>query len=363
MYLITRYTVDIEIANCVEFYTNFDQNVISQLRQLYDGICYGGRLILRVIDVERVGECVINQPTSPTLGILSVAFIALVVDYKPGDLLACVGVRASRDGLTMVRAKHADIILDRTGTSREIDLLQPESVVIIRMQNTDANPGYKSIAARGSIFAPDRATYYYPIEPGTIADADESPEMTRAIYAPLSAMLRAFDGALASAQEGDFANIAHGVNVREALRDAVEAWESAEANEKLKTVIAPSMFNTLPVGVAPQAASAGFVRADLVDCRIPRGTTCLVMRGDVPPLSGKIDIATIALDQIPADWKRGAIAQPAGTVLAARMEHQINVITAGMVLLRELTNPARLSATAVLMRLWDVQRKGKPSAQ
>jgi hypothetical protein len=363
MYLIARFFVDIDVVNPIEFYMNFDQNLISKLRQLYDGICYGGRLILRVVGIADVGECVINQPTSATLGVLSVAFDAVVVDYKPGDLITCVGVRASRDGITMVRAKHSDIMLDQPRGSRELELLQPESAVVVRLQNTDANPGYRTIAARGAIFSPDRATYYYPIATAGDSVSDGAEDMlTRAIYIPLSAIMRAFDGELAKVGGGDadFPDDMPRVNVREALRDAMDVWAHLEVNEKLKSVIVPSMFNALTAGASVAPVHAECTRVNLVDCAAKPGATCLVIPGDVPPLDGKVDIAMLSTDKLPADWKCAAIAQPADVVIARCMEHQIDLISAAVALAREFSNPACMSATMGLMKLFDAQRKSKP---
>jgi hypothetical protein len=366
MYLVRKYDVSIEIENCIEFAINLEYNMLMHLRDSYNGICYGGQLILHVISVNRYGKIVVNHPTMPTTGIISVTFTALVVDFKSGDIMACIYVNTLKDhGRIVMHAKHAAaMVVSSHGDENELALLRAKSMTMITVNASLANPGAQNIAINASLYHPEPISYYYPIMSETIAELRNSREYTAQLYAPLSIVLREFTHAIKDPSQIEYSKLSaiEGMTVKQAFDDARTYFAKVSSEytgkqEILKTTIVPTMFRpfrekpTLPDGIQHHDIDT------LHD--IPRDTTAFVVCGEYNPLDCKIGTTNIPLGQIPETWKRGALAQPAGCAFAKIIEHYLNIIASALILMHELSDATILTASSPLIQLWNVRGTSK----
>ena len=359
MYLKIDYQVGLDINNCVAFYTNFDENLITRLRDTYDGICYNGNLIIHVISVVKVGECMFVSPVLSTTGTLSVVFRALVVNYSPGDIIAgCVVRPIKGHGRITMQSVHSNAMIVQTKEDQDTSVLGTDAVVTINATGVYAGPGSDRISVCATLYNPSAVTYYYPIMAGTHAQAPNSESMTREKY--ISQL--AIDNILAPmsappSNSGTIMEDIPGITIIQAARDAAEhlgiVSQRARAEFAKLPEIVRKLFYPFREEREPDVVKSGAVKTiNLLDVlAIPDNATCLVMCGEYCPLDGKIGVTANPISSFPEDWVLGELAQPLGVVVARRLEKFIDYATAGSVMLREFMIPAKLEASRNLIVL------------
>ena len=346
MFLRINYQVGLDINNCVAFYTNFEDNLLARLHHDFDGICYGGNLILRVLSVVKHGECMFVNSTAATVGTLSVIFCALVVSYGPGDLIAGCIVGPMRDsGRITMQSEHANAIIIQTKEDQDVSVLNTGSIVAIYVTGFYAGPGCNRISVTANLYEPSTATHYYPIMSGSNAQLATCDAMTANKYAPIRAVL--------SDQSME------GATILQAARDAAEylraTFKEVGATHASLPGNVRKMFYPFREEKAPTAPQIEII--DLLSARIPPDATCLVACCECNPLDGKIGVATCPVADLPSDWIKGELTQPAGVVFARRLERFIDFALAGATMAREFADPAKLSASRNLIVLQAGKKK------
>ena len=365
MYLIRKYDVSIEVEDCIEFAINLEYNLLMHLRDSYDGICYGGQLILHVLRVNRYGQLVVNHPTMPTTGIISATFTALVVDFKPGDIIAGIYADILKDhGRIVMHAKHAAaMVVSSHDDENELALLRAKSVSLIVINASLANPGASNIAVNASLYNPTPITYYYPIMSETIAELRNSREFVAQLYAPISVVLRQFSHAINNPPQIEYANLSaiEGMTIKQAFDDARAYFAQASGKqEALKTTIIPTMFRPFREKPTIPDGDASIQHHDIDTLYdIPRDTTAFVIHGEYNPLDCKIGTTSIPIGQVPETWKAAAPNQPAGCAFAKILEHYLNVLISAIILMSELSDATKLAASSPLIQLWNVRAKAR----
>jgi hypothetical protein len=341
MFLKVNYQVGLDINNCVAFYTNFDENLIARLHRDYDGICYGGNLILRVLSVVRTGECMFLNSTSATTGTLSVIFAALVVSYAPGDLIAGCVVGPIRDPTRVtMQSTHANAMIVQTGGDQDTAVLNTGAIVTVYVTGSYAGPGFDRISVTANLYEPSPITHYYPVMPGTSADAGE--EMSVEKY-------------IAIAQQDE-----RGLTVVQAARLAADYLRATFAEIGADHTSLPDNVRQMfyPFRAEKAQGDARIATIDmLLDARVPSDATCLVACCEYNPLDGKIGVATCPLAELPGDWIKGELSQPVGVVLARRLERFIDFAYAAARMAREFADPAKLVASRNLIVLQAGKKK------
>ncbi|MCK9604229.1 MAG: hypothetical protein M0R66_07725 [Candidatus Omnitrophica bacterium] len=346
MYLITDYHVGLDVNNCVAFYTNFDDNLLARLRRDYEGMCFEGHLILRVLRVMRVGECAFVQSTHPNIGSLSVAFRALIVNYSPRDIIAGCVVRPIREhGRVVMQSQHANTMIIQSREDQDVAVLGAGAVVVVRAIGTFAGPGYDRISVNATLFEPATVTYYYPIA-RNLASAPRTNALAREKYAPIAS----FSG-------GDDDAPPEPVNVIRAAMLASDYLARALAAAKEKHDGLPTVIRALfypfraPERKPTPAPDAPIALLNILDGRVPANATCVIMPREYNPLDPLVATTTAPISALPSDWVQGELAQPEDVVLARRLEQFIDFAIAGATMAREFADHAKLEATRALIVL------------
>lgn len=370
MYLEIDFQVGLDIGSCVAFYTNFERNLIERLRRDYDGVCYDGNLIIRVLRVVRCGECAFIAPTMPTIGTLSVVFRALVVNYSPDDLIAGCVVRPIKDhGRITMNSSHANVIIIQTKEAQDVAVLDAGAVVAVRATGVLANPGSDKISVGAELYEPSATTYYFPIMAGTIEHAATSEALTRTKYVGVGSLAELFLEGEVRSHSGQITgddyhaiDSIHGMTVVQAARDAHEylaatmtriSKEHATLPNNIRALFYPFRKEREPASVA----AAALETINLLEARIPDAATCVVVCGEYNPLDAKICVSMAPLASLPESWVRGGLAQPAGVVLARRLENFIDFAIAGAIMAIEFMDPAKLIASKSLITLQASKKK------
>jgi hypothetical protein len=393
MYLIVDYQVGLDIGDCIAFYTAFEQNLIALLRRDYDGVCRDGNLILRVLRVMRTSECMFVCATTPTVGSLNVIFRALVVNYSPNDLIAgCVAQIIKPRNLIVVGSQFATVLITQSEGDGVSPILSANSVVSVVTTGTAASPGDSHISVFANIHEPSAQTYFYPITPGTHAQIVTCKAMSREKYAPIMSILELIgyspsspdapsddasdvpSDAPASADtpqplaRAGAADMINGTTVLLAAREIAEYMNGvikrcSAVHERMPSVIRKLFYafkeERVPDGLRPDgktpAVLAGLI--DLLDPRIPDNATCIVTCGELHPLDGKVGYTTRDIASLPETWVRGELEQPAGVVLARRLERFIDSMLVAATTAMEFMDPVKLRASQSFITLQAKRKK------
>lgn len=167
MFIIAQYNVSLSIEACVAFYSNFEVNLRDRVRELYEGLCVNGCLIVHIHRIVRVGECQLNNTGNPSRGSLSVTFDARVVQYSRGDIIGgCIASETSSDRIPALTPSYAELIFARdieAARDEALSVVSPGATMIANARIVCANPGAQRISVQASLYEPTRVVKYWPI--------------------------------------------------------------------------------------------------------------------------------------------------------------------------------------------------------
>lgn len=355
MYLIIDYQIGLDIDNCVTFFINPEANLLARLRRDYDGICFNGNLILHVLKVIRTGECVLNNPTNPTIGSLDVIFRAVAINYSPNDIVAGCVVRPIRENerITMT-SEYANVMIVQTKENQDIAILTADTIVTIRVTETLAYPGFSRISLWASLYEPLPITYYYPIIPGTQNSIISNESVTRAKYVSQQDI-----NLMATNPDADI----QGLSILEAARQAAEYLATVLQDVGSQQAMLPSIIRQLfypfqkQTAPPPKVGDSPLVIQDLLELHVPPDATCFVACAELNPLETKIGISSAPLSELPQTWVQGELAQSAGVIVTRRLEKFIDYAIAGATMARAFIDPAKLTASKNLIVLQSKKKK------
>lgn len=332
MFIVADFSACIDIENCVEFCFNKSNNTLAELRRRYDGICYSGVKILRVVSVLRMGECIFASQVSATMGSLSVSFRAIVVALFPGDLLpACTRIsKTSADtqpGPIIFRGEHVVVANSQTALRR---VIQEDAVVPMIASAISANVPCERLSAIGVIYEPPQTTFFYPITDSTrFTDA-----LTEQKYIKMQDII---DGKLDDAQP---------CNILEAAMTALDYLRDVKVDNRavVEKVVFSLFFRKgkvdIPLITVPIAKTIA----------VPRTATCLVVCHNLNPFNGQVTFTDAKIEDLPPTWKQGALAQPAPLVIRHYLEQIVAYAYTGSELLRAYGTPAIIEKTATFVK-------------
>lgn len=370
MFVIAEFPVDLDIENCTTFYVGFEDNLLARLRADYNGRCFSGFLILQVQSVIRVGMCIFSDPIHPTVGHISVIFLALACSIAPGEILTCEVQPIREQGPIHARGAHFVASIQPHGTTStsaaslstsaaslsskgsEVDVLTAGAIVSVRALYTSAQPMSPWISVIGNVFDPPTATIFYPIIAGTQKDARAHDAMTREFYAPVAEVI--------AAGNDESAQIAiQRVSVVRAAESARRLLtEIQKGAQKEVAILVRRLFHPL-IGSEDIPKSEKYQAIDAFNGEIDVGATYFIVPREASPLDATIFVAKISAADIPPDWVQGALPRPAGIVMARLLEQYIHATTAAAIMMREFADHAKLGKSQAII-IAQTQKKRAP---
>lgn len=358
MHLIIAISVGLDIDDCIEFFSNANANILRELRKRYDGRCYCGVKVLRVLSIERTGECVFSNPLTPTVGSLCVTFNALVIAIRPGDLISMCEFRSASPAI--FSSEHAAVTIERgqrgvDAWESPISVLGRGSLICTVAKVISAGMFCSQAAVIGEVYYPARATWFFPFTAGTAEDAMNREALTCKKYARLS------DVKSMSADSHIEA-----CTVLEAAISAIGTFHAAreEMLSKNKEMggkvinIVRSLFYPFKMESIGNREHA-FETMNIAGFKIPRGATSLVIQRDVNPLDCQI---SFAVGNETPDMQKGCVSQSADQIIARFLEQTINYAIAGMDMMRAFQDPGRLKSIMAFVVLMSNKKEGLPQS-
>jgi len=87
---VSTFDVTIDVADPIDFCSDARKNALHKVRETYQGRCYMGKYIVRVLRVERCSKCRLVTVGDLGDGVVDVTFAALWSRWSPGDALPLV---------------------------------------------------------------------------------------------------------------------------------------------------------------------------------------------------------------------------------------------------------------------------------
>lgn len=86
MRIITRFSCGLDIQNPINLYTDED-NLMQILINQYQNRCLAGKYIVKITQIVRRGECIINQDGAPSFAVIPVVFDAEAIVFAVGEII------------------------------------------------------------------------------------------------------------------------------------------------------------------------------------------------------------------------------------------------------------------------------------
>jgi len=151
-------TVSIDVKNPINVCSNLNVNVLNILKDKYEGKCYKGALILRIVAISAISDCYIGQLGAPSFGTIDVMFEAEVLYYNEGEIITgCTIVNKDNLSITCI-TDNACIMLANTMPS-----LVKDQKITIRVAKSLYKIGSNKISVNAVPFLPSKKYHIYRI--------------------------------------------------------------------------------------------------------------------------------------------------------------------------------------------------------
>ena len=145
---VREFLVQVEVPDPVNFCADADSSTLSLVRNTYEGKCYKGVYINKIIKIEERGQCTIPRSNLDAHGTFSVRFSASVRIISVGDIIT--GVR-----ITMTQPMGVALGISEVGgkfmvavQSSDVSTNQYVSVVVV---DCLCNPMVESVSVIGTV--------------------------------------------------------------------------------------------------------------------------------------------------------------------------------------------------------------------
>lgn len=344
MLRIESFEVNINVDNPIEFYASDARlSALAQVRAIYEGVCYMGCLVLRVIDIARMGECQFVSPTKPCVGLLAVQFRAIITQYSPGDVITVTMNNDIVSTRIFGRSMYASALFISDHTNMDIhNAISQRSVVYATIVDVGAYPGYSTISARVELRKPTSAqggARCYPILRDTAADAFASPELRDEKYVT---GIDDKSGGLTIQSLARATRARINQKVAEYTKDAVQ--------KKIHLIASTLLCANLSSG-APTGTIDGVPLVDLIDMNsIAQDITHLVVFDSVNPLDARIGVITAgAFPSSASNWRKDDIPRKCCEVITVLLEQYITIASAYENMMKELADTDKLKASSSII--------------
>lgn len=337
MFIIAQYKINLNIdSSCIAFYESFDINLLSRLRELYEGSCAYGCLIVRIHQVLRVGECQFISATDPCRGTIAVSFSARVVQYAPGDIIGgCISRESSSDRIPALTPLYAELIFARdteAGTRDEaLRVIGVGAALIGSARVTCANPGANRVSIQAALYEPINIVRYWPIS-RIASDIQWIPQY----WVP------------AEFRDGEDSAVC---NIYDYLREFVAIWarESAAINAKIPK-FAQYVSRLFVARTSEYETDNSIASKSILDVKVEslsNAAAIAIYPGD-DPFSCTVRIVSQGTP-IPAEWTRARPYQPRDAIITQIAEYFADIHIAAIETLNALTDPKCAQATKALI--------------
>lgn len=169
MLLEKVFEVTLDVNNPINFCTNKNQHILTELNNIYVNKCYMGSYIIDIIDILQTSSCRIVNTNSTGNGIIDVRFIANVFMLNSWDILIGVEVEKNQS-LIVGKYKKPNLTIDVTfkPTNIQSNSLMIGQLTPIRVIKSIHKPKESKIAIAAILLTCDKKAVNYRIK-GEIA--------------------------------------------------------------------------------------------------------------------------------------------------------------------------------------------------
>lgn len=158
MYIVEKFVVSLDIADPIDLY-RYDARaeLLRMLQNKFDGTCYKGVLILRVVDIARYGLCAMTMAFDAATARMPVEFVAHAVKYSPQDYIGGCVVMQKAEYVARLQSEYAYIGIPRTGSEGQsanaLQTLAPGAVALCVTTAVEPIPASNKITICASVCA------------------------------------------------------------------------------------------------------------------------------------------------------------------------------------------------------------------
>lgn len=186
MLLEKTYTVTIDVDNPINFCTDMKHHANIEINAKYLGRCFKGAYIVKILRIERIGECYIISTNTDAEGTIDVSFVASVIIFSAGDIINGVRILSNQQQQIIIGQYSggfsepiASVSIISKGYNDNINAsiraITERHIIPLRIENALHNPMQYQANIVGSIFTCDTNYRFYKIKSGTIDITDFKP--------------------------------------------------------------------------------------------------------------------------------------------------------------------------------------------
>lgn len=167
MIIVKIISTALDIQNCINIYTD-PENIHQILVDRFEGRCISGCYVLKVGEIVRTGECVINQDGLPTFGNIPVTFKVTAIVYAAGEIINGCIVK-NRDKKTGILICSSDISSIMVSAHPSMESITNGQIISVRVVASKYNISSTKVAISAVPYMFSAETVVYRAGPVTEA--------------------------------------------------------------------------------------------------------------------------------------------------------------------------------------------------
>lgn len=145
--------VSLDIPDPIAFSVDVENNLLSRLREVFEGKCYDECLILNVIGLVRFTEIVCGMPAAPAQGQINVEFRVKALVYMRDELLVAKITAVNKSGHLMASVERGNCMIT---AEKKFESLSQGQFVVVVVNYVLYGISTEVIAINASLFLPTR---------------------------------------------------------------------------------------------------------------------------------------------------------------------------------------------------------------
>ncbi len=167
MIIQRRISIALHITDCIGIYTD-PNNILTLVVNTYEGVCYNGVYILKVLRVVMIGDCEINKDGAPGFGTIPVMFDAEALVYLPGEIINGCVIQKHDETIILCSTPLANILIKNQPSTASLTTGQ---MISVRVGRAGYTPMVNKVAITAIVFIPDKTFTVYKIVPPVVTKA------------------------------------------------------------------------------------------------------------------------------------------------------------------------------------------------
>ncbi len=159
-----RISVALHITDCIGIYTD-PNNILTLIVNAYEGVCYNGVYILKVLRIVMTGDCEINRDGAPGFGTIPVIFDVQALVYLPGEIINGCTIQKHDESIILCSTPLANIWIKNQPATASLTTGQ---MISVRVGRVGYPPTMNKVAIMAVVFMPDKVFTVYKLTPPAI---------------------------------------------------------------------------------------------------------------------------------------------------------------------------------------------------